>query len=277
MKRNKIIISPDYDGYLSFFLFKKYFNKDAYIFGRYQTYQKEFDGTTNSVLSLTNENFKKEEMLAIDLDINYIDSLGHHFLLSSIVKGYEGNKHTNFNLEIENLVFYQKCPFSTVMLLLYFSEQFKNDLNQLFIDKEYNKIAFLLYADNFILLFKRYSKNVKFWMYKKNLMWLFNLIDENYDEILKESLKIQEDLVNNHHFVRSKTDYYSQSVIRKFEQDFLNYLAICFGFEPITLEFNYKKKFQNVRVSMSEVDKYSDIFSHAVIDKDTVSISIGKL
>lgn len=277
MKRNKIIISPDYDGYLSFFLFKKYFNKDAKIFGRYQTYQKEIDGTTNSVLSLMNKNFKKEELLGIDLDINYIDSLGHHFLLSSIVKGYKGNKHTNFNLEIENLDFYQKCPFSTVILLLYFSEQFQNDLKKLFIDKEYSKIAFLLYADNFILIFKRYSKNVKFWMQKKNLIWLFNLINENYDALIKESIAIQENLVINHHFVSTNTDYYSQSVMGRFEQDFLNYLAICFEFEPITLEFNYKKKFKNVRVPMSEVDKYSDIFSHAVINKDIVSISVGKL
>lgn len=279
MRRNKIIISPDYDGYLSFFLFKKYFNPKAEIYGKYQTYQKQLDGSSCSVLSLKEKKFNKEEILAIDLDINYFDSLGHHYLLSSITQTYSG-KHTNFNLECSNTNFYQKCPFSTVILLMYYSPKFREDVRGLFVNEDYRKIAYLLYADNFIVIFKKYANNVRDWLYKKELGWLYTLILMNYEKIMIETKKLKEELILNHNFVSSDSEYYPQSIKSKieYESQFVNYLSQLFNVEQYDLNFTgFQKKFINLRIEPKQAKNYKDIFSHAVINSNTISISVGKL
>ena len=277
MRRDNIIISPDYDGYLSFFIYKKYFNNNANIFGKYYTYSKNVDGSTSSVLLLKEKEFKKETILSIDLDINYFDSIGHHYLLPTLAKEYSG-KHINFNLECENLSFFQKCPFSTVLVLLCYSDEFKKDLRNLFIEKKYNKIAFLLYADNFILLFKKYSSNVKNWMIKKKLEWLYSEINENYYKIIIECEKIRTKLVKDFNFFVTSGFYFPQSVNQNFEKKFINFLSKEFGFNQyFDMNFEFKRYFENVRISLEEAKKYKNIFSHAVINLNTISISVGNI
>lgn len=272
LRKRQIIISPDFDGYLSFFIFKTYFSNDAEILGKYITCKK-IEERSCSLLLLKDINFNVEETLALDLDINKIDSLGHHYLNHEIVNSYVG-KHINFNLE-EKLNFVNKCPFSTVIMLMTFSKKFEADVVELFKKKDFRKLAFLFYADNFIKIFNNFKPNVKNWLTKKNLFWLYDSIEKNYSELLEESNSLEKELIDNFKFINSSnSNYFAQSLAEKNEQYFINYLCKLFGFDSISMVFSYKKTFINLRIAPENASNYKDIFSHAIIDAKTISISV---
>lgn len=262
---NYIVLSPDIDGLLSYILYKKFINKNAETIGIYNC----------KTLNIKEGKFEKEKILFLDHDVNYFASFGHHFLIKHLI---DDSFFYNPNLIYNTEDFKDKCPFSTVMLLL----SQNSEIKKYFFDSPMSIKALFLYADSFFILWKKYYRwNCENWLKKVGLQDVLDFIENNQDKIEEKILKLQNILINDYHCSSSKK-YYAQSCLEMNRQKLFDFLCNIFKIETENILFEKEvvlKRMNDLVVKKEEMKFYSNnnkVFSHARTYAESFNLTVLK-
>ena len=184
----------------------------------------------------------------------------------------------NPNLIYNTEDFKDKCPFSTVMLLL----SQNSEIKKYFFDSPMSIKALFLYADSFFILWKKYYRwNCENWLKKVGLQDVLDFIENNQDKIEEKILKLQNILINDYHCSSSKK-YYAQSCLEMNRQKLFDFLCNIFKIETENILFEKEvvlKRMNDLVVKKEEMKFYSNnnkVFSHARTYAESFNLTVLK-
>ena len=274
---NKIVLSLDIDGILSFLLLKK-FKPELEIYGEYQNL---------STLRLVDN---APDLFFLDHDVSTYPSMGHHIELKDLV---DESKFYNLNLDYEPYVrtkdFRIKCPFSTVILDMIYFDEVKDYVRHLVEMNDIKTLSWLLYADNFTSIYKNYNRNATSWLEYYNLGFLSDFIEANHERLYRNTAIIADNLKDIYGFKEKNRrnentgyQYFVQEVPEESREKLVKFLSGILGIkEHIKFpKFEYSKTMEVGVFDISDsavyrelVNRKNEIFSHALIYGNEVSVT----
>ena len=274
---NKIVLSLDIDGLLSFLLLKK-INQDVEIYGEYQNL---------STLRLVDD---ATDLFFLDHDVSTYPSMGHHIELKDLT---DDSKFYNLNLDykpfVESQNFRIKCPFSTVILEMIYYKEVKDYVKHLVETDNIKTLTWLLYADNFTSIYQNYHENAVSWLKYYDLGFLSDYIEKNHERLYNFAAVIADNLKDIYGFkeknrrnINNGFQYFVQEVPEESREKLTKYLCSILDIkEHIKFpKFNYVKNMEIGVFDISDKNVYEElkhqkdnIFSHALIYGNEVSVT----
>lgn len=161
-KDKEILLHDDIDGLLSFLYMRDKLNWQ--MKGYYNL--QEFYLKENSDKDL-------DKYIYLDLDVNENrKNIGHHFLLIDNPYGLNMN---SFFLERTRENYVNKCPLPTILVLCWLMED-KETISDV------RKLAWIVYADSFIISYKKYKRNCTEWLDKLEMYSVLEELEKNEKE-----------------------------------------------------------------------------------------------
>lgn len=283
MKNNELaIVHDDYDGLISYLIYKKFVDKNITLEGVYKN--------CNILITKNEFNFDKiSEYVGIDIDIELFKSIGHHLQYQDLV-----NKEVclNPNVEFGNdgvKDIQDKCPFSTALLLVLKYPKAEEWFKKALAKEDVKTIATVLYADNFYpYIWQRFLPNVSRWFKKYDkydiFLKLIRLQKSIRDEIENEMINIQNKLSDC--FTSNKQGKYSQ----KFQKDKLQVALDVLKSDRLFVEGDdyfdlkhtiyfwfYEEEITDELISNLKSEKLNNgLISHAVTSKKVINYTLRK-
>lgn len=277
-KEQKVIIHNDYDGVLTYLLYKAFVDKNATFEGFYNlTYSRQTAALlTKSPLDIVKD---KDNVICLDIDCNFFQSFGHHVQIEDLLVNYH-EKSVNLNVIDKTKTYGSKCPFSAAIMIMALNPNAKRYLKDLCKKKDYEKIAIIAYADNFLKIFRDYSQNATKWLERYGLRFFDDFLAKNYEELVKCCKNIETEIIKNTKKNAKYNEFMQQFALEEAKDvyDGLVKKMLKIGNSQETFLCYYKLEFltKEMKVDDCQIVNKELVFSHSRTASDNVKISFIK-
>lgn len=263
------ITHNDADGIISALIFKQF---NDYVF---------FKGFYNLKTIYSTSPINCNEDIAVDLDMNNMESIGHHI---NPYNNLLANNPNNKYLDNKYKEFYSKCPLNTVMILL---DKYKIKITTL------RQLSLTLFADGFFTYYDKYTENCNKWLERYNLQYLITMYLENKEEVLRI---INEEIVpifstegkyNSLKIQIKDGELQNKEIVKEFSQyviDSFNFYVVPTLFDKnynyqvdyIVKEYSFSnyEEYKKVQAGIIESQKRKNIVSSAMVFKDLIKVTM---